>query len=248
MKKAIKVNNQIIVGVPKQWVRPSTPEHTTLGYHTLPDAEHFADGWKEVITPVYNSSIEKLGELVEYPDRFEYSVNALSPEEIETNIINQSEANRQAIIDETIRAENEANVDATFQAIEDTEELLENIDAFPLWTVGETYLLNKKIKHVVNGELKLFKVNQPTLTADAIYPPGSPGTDALYTEVFQPTQGQQYEKWTERTGANASEYSIGKIVWYPEIDTQLWISKINSNTTVPDGDVPYNRYWEPYNP
>src|SRR5690606_16375087 len=144
MIKAIKVNNQTIIGVPKQWVRPSTPEHTTLGYHTLPDAEHFTDGWKEVITPVYNSSIEKLGELVEYPDRFEYSVNALSPEEIETNLINQSEANRQAIINETIRLKNEEAVDAEYQAIEDDEELLNNIDAFPLWTVGETYLLNKK--------------------------------------------------------------------------------------------------------
>src|SRR5690606_9675458 len=132
MKKAITINNQIIVGVPKHGVRPPTPEHTTLGYHTLPDAEHFAAGWKEVITPVYNASIEKLGEFVEYPDRFEYSVNALSPEEIEANIISQSEANRQAIIDETIRVENEANVDATFQAIEDVEVLLENIDAFPL--------------------------------------------------------------------------------------------------------------------
>jgi len=41
-------------------------------------------------------------------------------------------------------------------------------------------------------------------------------------------------------------YKIGEIVHYPDINGQLWRSKINANTTKPDGDVPYNRYWEPY--
>src|SRR5690606_39306438 len=100
MIKAIKVNNQTIIGVPKQWVRPSTPEHTTLGYNTLPDAEHFADGWKQVVTPVYNSSIEKLGELVEYPDRFEYDVEPLTDEVIQSRIISNSEANKEQRIKE----------------------------------------------------------------------------------------------------------------------------------------------------
>lgn len=253
MKANKNKQGQIIVGIPNEWYRKDTPTQITEMYNTsFLEDDYIYDGWVDYTPAVigenqrrgsYKEILDESGKLIGVTDH----VIDKTTEEIEANIISQSEAKRQAIIEEAIRAENEASVDATYQAIEDDEELLENIDAFPLWTVGETYLLNKKIKYVVSGELKLFKVNQPTLKADALYPPGAEGTDALYSEVFQPTQGQQYEKWTERTGANASEYSIGKIVWYPEIDTQLWISKINSNTTVPDGDEPYNRYWEPYN-
>jgi len=29
-----------------------------------------------------------------------------------------------------------------------------------------------------------------------------------------------------------------------QYDSQVWESKIDANTTVPDGDVPYNRYWD----
>lgn len=261
MKKAINITQEILSKNPhlgslgiKVFTDSNFPKRfngveNVGGYYINRTDLHEQDGfWEVERLPLGENqkygSIQRKGT----ENLYHYPIIDLTEEEIQSRIISNSEANRQAIIDETIRKENEASVDATFQAIEDDEVLLENIDAFPLWTVGETYLLNKKIKYVVNGEMKLFKVNQPTLTADILYPPGSAETEALYTEVFQPTDGQQYEVWTERTAVNASEYSIGKIVWYPEIDTQLWISKINSNTTVPDGDVPYNRYWEPYNP
>jgi hypothetical protein len=55
-----------------------------------------------------------------------------------------------------------------------------------------------------------------------------------------------YPVWQQPTGAHDA-YQIGDIVWYPDTNGQLWISKINANVTVPDGDVPYNRYWAPYN-
>jgi hypothetical protein len=47
------------------------------------------------------------------------------------------------------------------------------------------------------------------------------------------------------TGAHDA-YQINDIVHYPTMNDGLWISKINANVTVPDGDIPYNRYWQPY--
>lgn len=54
-----------------------------------------------------------------------------------------------------------------------------------------------------------------------------------------------YKKWVQPTGSTTA-YQASDIVWYPDIDDQLWISKIDANTTVPDGDEPFNRYWQPY--
>lgn len=52
----------------------------------------------------------------------------------------------------------------------------------------------------------------------------------------------QFAEWKQPTGAHDA-YQTGDIVTY---EGNLWISKIDANTTVPDGDVPYNRYWQVY--
>jgi hypothetical protein len=72
------------------------------------------------------------------------------------------------------------------------------------------------------------------------YPPEQ--TPALFL-IIHTVVG--YPVWVQPTGAHDA-YQIGDIVHYPAIDSPLWISKINANTTVPDGDIPYNRYWELY--
>ena len=46
-------------------------------------------------------------------------------------------------------------------------------------------------------------------------------------------------EWKQPTGAHDA-YSIGDKVLYKG---NIWTSKINANTTIPDGDEPYNRYW-----
>ena len=53
---------------------------------------------------------------------------------------------------------------------------------------------------------------------------------------------EDYPVWVQPTGAHDA-YQKGDIVYY---GGNLWISKIDANVTVPDGDIPYNRYWEPY--
>src|SRR5690606_10711770 len=127
MKKAIKVNGVLTVGVATKWVRPATPNHTYFGYDKLEDAEHFIDGWKEVVTPVYNSSIEKLGELVEYPDRFEYNVEPLTDEEIQSRIISNSEATKEQRIKEI---SDSLILDGVYNET-DIQTVLDNIDLYP---------------------------------------------------------------------------------------------------------------------
>lgn len=53
-----------------------------------------------------------------------------------------------------------------------------------------------------------------------------------------------YPVWEQPDSTTA--YKKDEIVHYPNKDSQLYISKINANTTKPDGDIPHNRYWVPY--
>lgn len=235
MIKAIKQNETTIIGVPKKWVRASKPGYEHPAYNTLSDEEHFLDGWKIVVTPEFVSETHKLGELQEYEDRFEYDVDPLTQQEIDANflakqndLIANSEANRQAIIDETIRKQNEEIVDAEFQAIEDDEELLNNMDAFPFWQPYTWYTLGLKLKRVVDLELKLYKVNQDHSSLD-IYPPEATGVQALYTEVAPPGVIPVFK---QPTGAHDA-YQIGDKVHFPTESDPVYESLINANTYSP---------------
>jgi len=59
----------------------------TDGYQTLPTATHIADGFFEVITPIYDSSIERLGALFFDVDKFTYPIEAMSQVEIDEAIV-----------------------------------------------------------------------------------------------------------------------------------------------------------------
>lgn len=240
MKKAIKVNNQTIIGVPKQWVRPSSPEHTTLGYHTLPDTEHFADGWKEVITPVYNSSIEKLGELVEYPDRFEYSVQPLTDEEIQSRIISNAQSEQQALIQQKL----EVQVLDEAQTLDDNE-ALENQALYPLWQDFEEEHLfpaGIKIQDFVNNELKLFKAIQPNNKRENTRPIGYPAGWTL----IEFSGG--VEIWSQPIGGDGKYPYIDPLTGNPylvEHNGQTWQNTYQGGLNVWEPGV---FGWEPYNP
>ena len=61
----------------------------------------------------------------------------------------------------------------------------ETPEIFPAWVVGQTYALNDRFQH----DGRLWKCNQPEITASADYPPGAPGTESLYAEVAKPGDG-----------------------------------------------------------
>lgn len=58
------------------------------------------------------------------------------------------------------------------------------------------------------------------------------------------TAAGDVEVWVQPISAETA-YDIGDRVLYPDANGQVWVSQINANTTVPDGDEPYNRYWKP---
>jgi len=70
-------------------------------------------------------------------------------------------------------------------------------------------------------------------------------TPALFN-IIPKIEEDEYPVWVQPTGAHDA-YNMDDIVWFPTEGSTLYISKINANVTVPDGDEPYNRYWEPYN-
>lgn len=68
-------------------------------------------------------------------------------------------------------------------SLSDTD-ALEAVELFPAWKAETTYERGIRLRH---GE-KLYRVEQ-SITSSEVYPPGSPGTEALYSEVAEPGQG-----------------------------------------------------------
>ena len=112
------------------------------------------------------------------------------------------------------------------------EEVEALVVLYPAWEPGVEYLKDTLLSH--SG--KLYKVNQDH-TSQEIYPPDAEGVTALYSEAAP--EGV-IPLWVHSTGAHDA-YAVGDMVQYKE---KIWQSKIDANTTVPDGDEPYNRYWE----
>lgn len=61
---------------------------------------------------------------------------------------------------------------------------LEAVELFDRWAADTEYPADKRLQH----EGELYRVRQ-LHTSQAIYPPGSPGTEALYARVERPGQG-----------------------------------------------------------
>lgn len=106
------------------------------------------------------------------------------------------------------------------------------------WKAGVQVKKDAYITHGVNGvgDPQLYKVNQQHTTS-ALYPPGSLGSEALYTAIGLDNNG--YPVWAQPTGAH-DDYDEGDIVNH---EGELWISKINGNVYVPGTD---DRWWVRY--
>jgi len=133
----------------------------------------------------------------------------------------------------------EANLKATRSMVRqdsltDTE-LLELIDIYEDW---EDKLKQQdksvKVDELYKYEDNLYKVMQAhTIQVD--WEPDK--VPALFTKI-QPAG--VIPIWVQPTGAQDA-YNIGDQRIYNEV---VYISLIDGNTTVPDGDKPYNRYWD----
>lgn len=109
------------------------------------------------------------------------------------------------------------------------DEAMEIATLYDPWKAGETYDIGARFTHGENsvGDPQLYKCNQKH-TASENYPPGSPGTESLYTPIGLDEEG--YPVWSQPTGAHDA-YNTGDIVDYKG---KLFESLIDGNIWAPD--------------
>lgn len=254
----IKQKNRLNEAVGSILVRGSFPkkwngvENVVGGYQFRTDL-HASDGWKEVVQPVIETN-QRRGAIFldEANDVFTYEVIDLTEEEIQQNLIAQSQSQK----NELVRQLQEKAIVKQAQNFDDTE-ALDNQALFPFWRDalenGTELSLGNKIQHPVGTEIWLFKVNQPTLVPDAQFPPNAPGTEALYSRVSYPNEVLPWEQpsgaqdaygqdidfgGTERVQVSHDNPNDGGNIW-------LYRSKIPDNVTEPGRDGTFDRWWAP---
>ena len=103
------------------------------------------------------------------------------------------------------------------------DDALEAVELFPSWEVGIAYSVGERIQY--NG--KLYKVVQAH-TSQADWTPDV--VPALFTEVAKPGE---IPVWKQPTGAQDA-YNKGNKVWYPDVNTTVYESVIDSNVWSPN--------------
>ena len=101
---------------------------------------------------------------------------------------------------------------AVREAVSD-ETAVEVKDLFEEWKPDTDYKFGKRVLY----EDDLYRVEQPH-TSQAQYPP--PMVPALYTKIAKPGE---IAVWRQPTGTQDA-YDYGDRVWYPEKDTDIWVS------------------------
>ena len=119
---------------------------------------------------------------------------------------------------------------------EDTPALF---NVFRANTEGAAWIANEK---VIAGDTrtdagKTYKCIQSHTTQTGWEPHATP---SLWKEL--PTE--EIPVFVHPTGAH-DVYMKGDKVHFPTINDPVYESLINANTTVPTGDIPWNRYWKP---
>lgn len=107
-------------------------------------------------------------------------------------------------------------------SLTDTE-ALEAVALFPAWAVGVAYAKDERVQY----DGKLYKVVQAH-TSQADWTP--PLVPALFTEVAKPGE---IPVWKQPTGAQDA-YNKGNKVWYPDVNTTVYESVIDSNVWSPN--------------
>lgn len=99
---------------------------------------------------------------------------------------------------------------------------IEAAELFPAWATGISYAVDQRIRY---GD-KLYRCVQAH-TSQADWKPDS--TPALWTEVAKPGE---IPVWKQPTGAQDA-YAKGDKVWFPDLNTTVYESIIDSNVWSP---------------
>lgn len=215
---------------PNEWVNNLG---RIFGYTSRTDL-HQSDGWYAIVQPTISAN-QKRGAIYfdEVNEAFTYEVIDKTIEELQQEQISASEAVKQELIAQI----QEQAVVSEAQNYDD-EEALNNQALYPFWSSDpqQTYTLNQKCQYPVGAEIWLFKINQPQLTTDELYPPNSVGAEALYSRVAYP---DEVLPWVQPTGAH-NAYAIGDKVTHIGF---YWTSNIAANTTEPSDIAAASGWW-----
>ena len=100
---------------------------------------------------------------------------------------------------------------------------IEAAELFPAWAIGVAYSVGERVQY----DGKLYKVVQAH-TSQADWTPDK--TPALFAEVAAPGE---IPVWKQPTGAQDA-YNTGDKVWYPDVNTTVYESVIDSNVWSPN--------------
>lgn len=103
------------------------------------------------------------------------------------------------------------------------DDAIEAAELFPAWMVGTAYSVGERVQY----DGKLYKVVQAH-TSQADWTPDK--TPALFAEVAKPGE---IPVWKQPTGAQDA-YNKGNKVWYPDVNTAVYESVIDSNVWSPN--------------
>ena len=105
----------------------------------------------------------------------------------------------------------------------DDEEALDNVDVFPLWKVGVSYVIGDRIRY----EEVLYKVLQDHTSQEDWTPDVAV---SLYVRVDEPTE--EWPLWIQPVGAQDA-YSLGAKVSLPYHE-KFYISNVDNNVWSPE--------------
>jgi len=192
----------------KQYREIPSTYGNSLGYNYADFSVHYADGFSEIVEPVFNPDTERKGSelilVVNTPyDYFTYEVFQYTQQEIDTRI--QSQLTAQAEADQVALAQQLA-----LDAVVSQQQTLPDNDAlevqaiYPMWNGDfKAYILNEKCQHFNSAnELKLYKCVQAHTSQLDWNPANVP---ALFTQI---TPAGQIDDWVQPTGAQDA-YQIG---------------------------------------
>ena len=195
-----------------------------LNYNSINNTSmQIADGWKDVIIPVYDTATQKLGDLILDEPNYTYQVLQKTNIELQNDALSANELNKQI----TQQSNMEAQSVLTAQTLDDTKSL-NSQELFPLWGDNIPVVIANKWQDFDDDNiLYLWRCEQTHTTQSDWRPKDTP---ALWTKVAYPGT---IPVWVQPTGAQDA-YNIGDQVHYPLETDPVYESLIDATVWSPD--------------
>lgn len=183
---------------------------------------HYADGWRDIIVPPYDSLSRDLGDLIKVGDTVTYEVVELS----ETEIINATKQNYSSEKQKKIEKKIEDDVVVSLRLSSDAV-AIENKEVFPFWSADMDLpiVVGDKWNDFVGTEPKLYKCVQAHTSQFDRRPSVTP---ALFTLIsleewpvwIQPTGAQ--DAWNSDVSGRGNKVTHNGQKWQTTVLNNIW--------------------------